>query len=262
MAVDTLGSLVTQLRLEAGHSSSASTGVNMRDQLVYILNRVQEELATDYDFPGMTVDRDVELVVSQRYYDYPADLPFDNINRAWLVWNTLYAELRYGIGPAQFALFNSNTGFTSWPVQRWYHHADDNKFELWPVPNQAPPATDTSQSARVRFRGTKTVPVMVGDSDPCVIPKHILLMWSAAEVLAREGSKDAGLKLDKAKEALRRYKVRQSQHKTRPFVMGGGRTNPRSRGRIGIDYVPEGYGSGPGYTNPSDFSDDFSPDFS
>lgn len=248
MTTSTLGELVTDLKMEVGHSSSAATGINMRDQLVYLLNRVQNDLAEAYDFPGMTVDRDIPIVVAARYYSYPTDLPFDNINKAWLIWNTLYNELDYGIGPEQFALFNSNVGFTSWPVQRWQHFSDDNTFELWPVPNQAPVATATSQAALVRLRGTRVPPKMVADADRCVLPDKIILLWTAAEIMAREGDKGAQLKQTKAQEALRRYKIRQSSHKTNPFIVGGGATGLGGRpgSRIGLDYIPEGYGNGPG----------------
>lgn len=259
MAVDTLGSLVTKLRHELRQSPVAATGVNMREQLVYILNRTQEELASEYDFPGLTVDRDVVINANARYYNYPTDMPFENVDAVWLIWNTLSTRLAYGIGPSQFALFNSDTGFTSWPVQRWYHHSDDNTFELWPVPNQAPVATPTSLSARVRMRGTRLPPPMVQDDDLCVLPATLIVLFACVEILADEGAKNASVKADKAKEYLRRLRVRQSSHKRKPFVIGGGSGAVSSRGRIGLDYIPEGYGKGPGTGSPSggDWNDDF-----
>lgn len=246
MAVASLGTLVTNLRFEAGHSSAAAAGINMRDQLVYVINRAQEELALDYEWPFLTVDRDVLITAGARYYAYPTDLPFDNITHTWLVWNTLYGALTYGIGPDEFALFNSNTGFTSWPAQRWMHHSDDNTFELWPVPSEAPPATATSQAALVRLRGTRQIPLMVADADMCVLPSTAIVLYAAAELLARENAADASMKLQKAGEYVRRLKVRQSAHKTRPFVIGGGQEDGSERsGRIGLDYIPIGYGKGP-----------------
>lgn len=243
MASVSLGQLVTSLRFEVGQSSSAAAGLNQRDQLVYILNRVEEELSLNWDYPGLIVDRDIPLVTGTRYYAYPSDLPFGAITNAWLVYNTLFGELTYGIGPEQFALFNSNTGFTSWPVERWMHNGDSGLFELWPVPSQAPPATPTSQAALVRLRGPRLITPMVADGDVCTLPATVIVLFAAAEVLARQKSPDAGLKLDKAKEFLRRYRVRQSAHKTRPFVVGGG--GAERAGRIGLDYIPQNYGAGP-----------------
>lgn len=240
-----LGELVTKLRLEVGHSSSAATGINMRDQLVYLLNRAQEEIQLSFEFNFLLADRDVPIVAGARYYAYPADLPFGGVQEVYLIWNTLYGRLTYGIGPEQFAQFNSNTGFTSWPVSRWQHNTDLNLFELWPIPSIAPVATPTSQAALVRLRGTRIVPPMVADSDMATLPDTAIVLWAAAEMLAREGAKDAQFKLDKAKAYLRRFQVRQNAHKSDPFVMGGGDVNQNTGLRIGLDYVPEGYGSGP-----------------
>ena len=244
MSVLNLGQLVTNLRFEIGHSPSPAAGINQRDELVYVLNRTQEELASGYDWPGLVVDRDIAIVPGTRYYAYPSDLPYDNIENVYLVWTTSFSELAYGIGPDQFALFNSNTGYTSWPVQRWMNHLDSGTMELWPIPSQAPPATATSQAALVRLRGTKLIPPMVADADMCVFPATAILLWAAAEYLAREKSADAALRLDKAKEYLRRLRVREGANKQKPFVIGGG--SGGGVGRIGIDYVPIGYGNGPG----------------
>jgi hypothetical protein len=247
VALLTLGTLVTNLRMEAGHSSNPATGQNQRDQLVYILNRTQEELANDYEWPGLHVDRDIYLSVGTRYYAYPSDLPFDNITEAYLIWNTLYGELVYGIGPEQFALWNSNTGFQSWPVERWMHQSDMNLFELWPIPSEAPPGTPTCQAALVRFHGTREIPWMINDADTCTLPATLITLFAAGDLLARQKSDDAPLKLAKAKEALRRYRLRQSSNKAKPFVIGGANADgSNTNGRIGLDYIPTGYGSGPG----------------
>ena len=245
MALSSLGVLVTNLRMEAGQSSNPAAGTNQRDQLVYILNRTQEELANDYVWPFLEVDRDVPISVGTRYYAYPADLPFENITNAWLVWNTLYGKLHYGIGPAQFALWNSNVGFKSWPVERWKHNADTNLFEVWPIPSEAPAASASSQAALVRLRGTKLVPWMVADGDLCTFPDTMLVLFAAAELLAATGSKVAPLKLAKAKEALRRYRLRVGANKREPFVMGAVERG-QAHGRIGLEYIPPGYGNGPG----------------
>lgn len=245
MSVTTLGDLVNRLRLEASYSSSPATGLNQRDRLVYVLNRVQEELSLDYDWPGLLVDRDIPVVVGTRYYAYPSDLPFEHVNEAWLIHSTCYDRLPYGIGPEQLVLWNSNTGFRSWPIQRWMHNADSNLFEVWPIASEAPPATSTTQAAAVRFRGTKLLPWMVADSDVCVMPATAIVLYAAAEILAYEGAKDAEMKIDKAKEYLRRLRVRQSTTKSRPFVMGSGASG-RPGARPGLDYIPPGYGKGPG----------------
>jgi hypothetical protein len=239
-----LSTLILNLKFELGASSSPAAGINQQDQLIYMLNRAQEQIAIDFEWPLFTVDRDIPIVVGTRYYAYPTDLDYSSVERVWLVWNTLYGEMSYGIGPEQFALFNSNTGFTSWPVERWMHNADSGLFELWPVPSEAPPATPTSQAALIRMRGTKLYTTMVNPSDQSTFPATAIVLYAASEILMRAKDDSAQAKLAAGQAYIRRLKVRQNKKK-QPFVLGGGHTGDDGR-RIGIDYIPIGYGSGPG----------------
>lgn len=251
MASFQLRDLITMLRAEVGHSTNVAHGVNDKETLAYILNRTQDELYETYSWPMLNVDRDVPIAVGQRFYPYPDDLPFESVEKVWLVWTTLYNEVFYGITPEDFRLWNSDIGFTSWPIQKWRHNADDDsQFEVWPIPNQAPlqegPDGET-QPARLRMRGARLVTQMVTDDDLNTLPHRPILLFAAGEVLAREKAPDAQLKLEKGKEWLRRMKVRQSAHKRDPFIVGGGGTVSSRNyiGRIGLEYVPPGYGSGP-----------------
>ena len=246
MAIAQLGQLVTMLRQESGASSSPNAGIQMRDTLVYLLNRTQEQLALDWDLASMVVDRDIPVVIGTRYYQYASDLPFEAVNRVTLIQETLFDDLCYGIGPNEYALFNSNTGVTEWPILRWMHNADRNLFEVWPVPSEAPPATGISEAALIRMRGIKAIPMMVADSDMCVLPATVIVLFAAAELMARKGDPSAGDKLSKANAYLRRLRVRSNTHKQRPFVIGGGGTGRGRDLRVGLDYIPEGYGKGPG----------------
>ena len=250
MAQYQLRDLITMLRAECGHSTNVAHGVNDRETLAYILNRVQDELVEQYNWPMLNVDRDVTIQIGQRYYIYPDDLPFENIERVWLVWTTLYNEMVYGISPEDFRLWNSDLGFVSWPVRKWRHNPDMQQFEVWPVPDQAPVQTlldGSTAPARFRLRGASQVKPMLADADLCTLPHRPILLFAAGDVLAREKAPDAQLKLEKGKEWLRRMKVRQSSHKREPFVVGGGGDYPSNYvGRIGLDYIPPGYNSGPG----------------
>jgi hypothetical protein len=105
----------------------------------------------------------------------------------------------------------------------------------------------------VRLRGTKTVKKMINDSDESTLPDNLIVLFSAVEILQRDGAKDSPVKLQKANEAMRRHRVRQFSHKhVRPIVIGGGggdaQSRPGSQPVLGLDYVPPGYGSGPSRT--------------
>lgn len=242
-----LRDMLTDLRSEIGHSTNVAFGINDRDTLCYYLNRTQLDLYREYDWPQLIVDRDVKLADGQRYYPYPTDLAFDDIGHIWVLINTVYNELAYGIGPYDMVLWNSDNGFKAWPTRKWMHHADDNTFELWPVPD----ASAVDANAIVRIRGTKTVQPLINDSDVSTLPDNLIVLFSAVEILQRDGAKDAQIKLQRANEAMRRYRVRQFSHKNvRPIAIGAGGGDAQSRPGhqpvLGLDYLPPGYGSGPG----------------
>jgi len=241
-----LRDMLTDLRSEVGHSTNVAHGINDRDTLLYYLNRVQDNLYVDYNWPQLIIDRDIRVADGQRYYPYPTDLAFDDITNIWVLINTVYNELGYGIGPYEMVVWNSDLGFKSWPTQKWMHHPDDNTFELWPIPD----GNAQAANALVRLRGTKTVKKMINDSDESTLPDRIIVLFAAVEILQRDDAKDAAIKLQKANEAMRRYRVRQFTHKhVRPIVIGGGggdaQSRPSSQPVLGLDYIPPGYGSGP-----------------
>jgi hypothetical protein len=239
-----LQDMLTDLRAEIGHSTNVAHGINDRETLLYYLNRTQIKLYQEYDWPQLIITRDSPLLSGQRYYAYPADLAFDDITRVWLFAPGPINEVLYGIGPAEMAYSNPDLGQQTWPTRRWMHAPDTGMFEVWPVPD---PSAGTINPF-LRLWGTKTVKKMVGDTDTATLPDNLIVLYAAAELLARDGTKDAGLKLQEANEAMRRHRVRQHTHKREPFVIGGdgGDTGTYGRtARLGLDYVPVGYGSGP-----------------
>lgn len=71
--------IVQDLRAEIGHSLNPALGQNARAALVRVLQRVQNHLHTDFDWPHLVVERDVALEAGQRYYGFPADLIYERI---------------------------------------------------------------------------------------------------------------------------------------------------------------------------------------
>jgi hypothetical protein len=267
MAGRQLRDMLTDLRAEIGHSTNVAHGINDRDTLIYYLNRTQVQLYQDYDWPQLIIDRDIGLVDGQRYYPYPPDLAFDDIGSVHVLVGSFYQPLTYGIGPREMTILNSAAGFKQFPTLKWMHHADDNTLEVWPVPDASAvgavippvdpppdpglPRTVTANPASLRLRGTKTIRTMVDDSDISTLPDNLIVLFSAVEILQRDDAKDAALKLNKANEAMRRHRVRQFSHKhIRSMAIGSGGGDAQSRHHyppaIGLDYIPVGYGSGPG----------------
>lgn len=233
--------MLTDLRAEIGHSTNVAHGINDRETLLYYLNRTQIQLYQDYDWPQLMVWRWINLVGGERTYPFPADLTFDDITELWVNSGTSWGQLSYGVGPEQWSQIPAIS--QQWPPLRWRYLPDEGLLELWPTP-------DATVSV-LALHGTKTVVTMVDDSDLSTLPDNLIVLFSAVEILQRDDAKDAALKLNKANEAMRRHRVRQFSHKNvYPMSIGSGGGDAQSSYRrpaaIGLDYVPPGYGSGPG----------------
>jgi hypothetical protein len=229
MAEKQLRELLTALRAECGHSTNVAHGLNDRESMVYLLDRTQTDLIESYDWPSLQVDRDVTLATDQRFYPYPADLRFEDINIVWLMDTAQTFTLEYDITPNLLTIYNSDAGITGWPPQRWLHRPDTNSFEVWPIPD------GSANQGRLRLRGTMTVPQMIEDSDVCVLPWRIIVLTAASEVLAQEEDPAAAVKARRAGELIRRYRVRLGSHKT--GVTPYGDPPGRFPGHVG-DYRP------------------------
>src|SRR4051812_7220730 len=94
-----LREMISSLRSECGLSTNVAHGLNDRDSLAYLLDRTQIDLWESFDWPYLTIDRDIPLVVSQADYAYPTDLEFDGINTIWVIGSNQLYRLTYGIRP-------------------------------------------------------------------------------------------------------------------------------------------------------------------
>lgn len=201
----TLGELIDDVRAEAGHSLQPNLGTAMREVLIKVIQRQQRRLWEDHDWTFLRVHRDVPVQAGQRYYDFPADLNLERVERVEFKWDDRWHRLEYGIGRAQLDQFDSDRDVRSWPIFRW-QEAEDNQIEVWPVPSLngglTPPA------GLIRFTGIRALRPLVQESDRADLDDTLLVLFSAAEILAREKANDAGLKLQLAETHYRRLKAR------------------------------------------------------
>ena len=207
-----LRELVSALRAETGKSTNVALGVNERESLAVRLRMTQELLAIQHDWPFLQVDRDIGLLPGVRYYGFPSDLPFDAVQSALTrdASRTVWTPVLFGIGSDQYNQTDSDAGDRSWPVSRWRLVGED--MEVWPIPDR---------TATLRLGGKRVPPRLIDDDDLCVLDGNLLVLYAAADVLARQGSEDAQLALAKGQRLLRSLLVQQSSDKTRPFVVGG-----------------------------------------
>jgi len=230
----TLEKLIDDLRAETRLSLNPAHNANDRELQVKHLQRTQEWLWDDYDWPHLRVERNVPIQAGQRYYDFPADLALDRVEKLEYFADGAWCRLQPGIEGAHYSMRNSELDEREWPPRRW-RLSENEDFEVWPISDRAfDPAT---QDGQLKFTGIRNLKKLVDDADRADLDDRIIVLFAAAERLAAVGAKDAKLKQDMA---LKRFaRLRGELQITRRFRMFG--TGERNRSRFGL---PIGSGGG------------------
>ena len=209
-------SLIAQLRAETGRSQDVSVGIDEVENLKVILQRTQEVLYEEYEWPHMRVQKTVALSTGQKNYDLPSGLNFDRIQDVKLRYNTVYTDIERGITFDDYSVFDSNasTPEQSFPVLKWdiRHTGSTEQLEFWPIPNQA---------ATVYMFGTKTLGDLIQDADTAELDDRLIVLFAAAEILSRQKSNDAKVKLSLAERRLMTLR-RNSQSDSKTIQIGLG----------------------------------------
>jgi len=206
-----LGVLIDDLRAEAGHSLQANLGVQMRDVLVKVLQRQQRRLWEDFDWTFLRVERDVAVAAGQRYYNFPVDLTLERLEKVEFKYGDRWIPVEYGITRREYDTHDSDRGVRAFPIERW-KEADNDQIEIWPIPSQN--GSTATSSNILRFTGIRKLRSLVAESDLADLDDTLLVLYSAAEILAREKSNDAKLKLDMANQHYKRLKGRNAKSET------------------------------------------------
>jgi len=204
------------LRAEIGASSSVAMGINTENQFDHLLRRTQEILWTEFDWEFAQIDRDEPLIVGQRYYAFDDEVDYQRIIDAHVKHDGKWKCIAYGIGVAEYNAKDSEIGEVSSPVERWQHF-ENIQFEVWPVPDEA---------QTLRFRCYRKLPPLIAPADAALLDDNLIVLRTAAEYLARTGSKDAQAKLAQATIHFNRLKGQASKIDGANF---GGDVSPAPR---------------------------------
>lgn len=215
----TLSALRDQLRAEIGASPNVSMGVNYVPQMNHILNRVQERLWTEYDWPFLHTEVDFQSIDGQRYYNLPNEINPDRIKKIMVSWNDYWYCCENGITEAHYNIVNSDIGDKQDEVRRWRLTDNDTKIELWPIPE--------SDTQKLRVFAYKSFNKMVSDSDRALLDDTLIVLYAAAEILAGMKDDSAQIKYDQAGKHFNRLKALNT--KNADFVMGGKQINHGER---------------------------------
>jgi hypothetical protein len=206
--------LISQLRAELGRSTNVSVGVDDAQILIHTLQRTQETLYDDFDWPHLRYDTGaIPLSAGQRYYDIPANLNYDRIESAWVRLNGLPIPFQRGIDPNAYAAFDSEQGVRSSPAQRWDIRSvdDSEQIEVWPIP------ADSSNS--MQFIGIRNLRPLIDGNDITDLDDRLVVLYAAAELLDKQEPGSGRLKLTQAQQLYSRLKGRSAA--ARPTVRLG-----------------------------------------
>lgn len=199
----TLGKMLDDYRAETGLSLNPAQNTQVRDTQVKLLQRVQERLWEEFTWPHLRVWRDVQITAGQRYYDTPSDMHVDRIEQIQIYRDSKWHVLRPNLDVFDYNTHNSDLDERSWPPSEW-RITENEDIEIWPISDRTR-AVDALEGT-LRFTGIKLLARFIDNEDRCDIDGTIIVLFAAAESLARAGAKDAQVKLDQANAMLQRQK--------------------------------------------------------
>lgn len=219
----TLGVMVDMLRSEIRDSNNPALGINARASYVNYLQRMQEDLYDDFDWPFLRFAFDKRLQAGERYYDIPTGIVLEGIQAVRLKWGGIWSgNLDRGITPEDYSAYDSERDVRVDPVQKWDLFGD-RQFEVWPVPASN---SDAVSNNLLRFTGKEALPSLINDADRAVLDDRLIVLSVAAEILAARKAPDAQAKLQIANRRFKR--LTGLSRRTKPFVLGGSST-PNAR---------------------------------
>ena len=197
MRTQQLSVMVKNLRSEAGHALSVAQGTNQYETLKYLLARTQEELWTAFVWPDLIVRANVAMAAGQYLYPFPVSpvaMTYDMVRETWVAaaGSTSWSELPYGIDEDLIKPDGTSTSRAD-PVQFWDVSGPDT-FRVWPTPDTV--------GVNVRFKGQQQLAAFTADSDSCTVDATAIILFCAADLLARAKAEDATVKMQKAQRHL------------------------------------------------------------
>jgi hypothetical protein len=229
MATQQLSVMVKNLRSEAGHALSIAQGTNQYETLKYLLARTQEELWVAFQWPELKLRDDMQMVAGQHTYTY-SFLPFDNIRETWASAKAgagaSWCPVSYGFPSEDMLLSNGANSERGDPVQYWEPVASTApspgtpSYRVWPTPDTTGPL--------IRFVGQRSLGAFIADSDVSTLDATCIVLFAAAELLARAKAEDAATKMQKAQRHLTKLLGNKISAKMKVATLGGGSPSYRT----------------------------------
>lgn len=214
------------LRAEAGHSTLVSAGIDNIPALDQKLRRVQTMLYDDYDWPFMETKPFLDIVAGEEFYDL-SEMQLESIQKVELWYNGRPRDIVRGIGPAQYAQYNSVADERSSPIRNWdivstgdvdSTTARLEQLEVWPKPDV--------NGMQLQFYGKRKLRPLIATTDVCDIDDLCIVLVAAADLLASQEDPSA-----KRIEAAANKRIAQMKARTKggtKLASMGTKTSPHS----------------------------------
>lgn len=204
----TLIKLLDDLRVETRASTNPAHNNQVRDSQVRLLQRTQDWLWGDHDWPHLFVSRKYPLEAGKRYYDFTHDFDIERISYIEVKTDGAWRKLVKGIGPQQFVAYDSDLDQRSYPPYR-FEIAENDKIEIHPISDQDGTAADLEGYLRVW--GIRKLRPLVADGDRADLDDSLIVLFAAAEQLGGKGAKDGSIKTSLAQKRYSRLKGQQNK---------------------------------------------------
>jgi hypothetical protein len=194
----TFGELQTMVRAESRMSTNPAVGSGATDRHKVIINRVYEMLFDSHDWSHLRyVAPRVALSAGSRYANVPAALDYNKMEKLVAWQGSVPYPLDPGIGPDEYAAFDSDADERSDPPFRYDLRATSVgavQIEIWPIP--------ASNDFELEVIGRRKWSKLVNSVDICMIDDRLVALYAAESVLRPINSDDADGKLAAARQRL------------------------------------------------------------
>jgi hypothetical protein len=229
-----LESILNGVRAEARLSLLPAHNVQARESQIILIQREQERLWGDYNWPHLRVERTIALQAGQFEYQVPSDLSIDRIEAVFVKDGSEWRRLQGEIGQAQYTVYDSALDERSWPVRNW-QATEEDEIEVWPVPDQNGDAT--TLDGYLKVVGIRNLAPFVADEDVADLDNRLLELYCASNILAATGARDAQLKLEAANRIY--AKLRGKQVKSKGFNLFSTVQHRKRRRPLIVRYTSE-----------------------
>lgn len=221
----TWGEVIEATRNEARLSSNTSRGLDHLEHIKAITKRIYKTLAEDYDWRHLELKRDSSvsrkvLQAGSRYYDYPAAVNPQKIEKVWVKWGSVWHELDYGISYERRTEMDPDNDQRADPATHWQAYGG-TQFEVWPLPASNGVADGSNE---VAFEGQKIVTDLTATTDRLDMDDHLIVLMAATEILAGNGQ-DKAAQVKAAAANARLERLRANTGSGLRVRMGLGRVN-------------------------------------